>query len=79
MQNLIKQLRDPIITDNGIRTPTSVAMRAAATIEHLAKLNDSALRTVQQLQAREMQVVDEVNPAEEYRKAMNEDYAANFT
>lgn len=79
MQNLIKELRDPVITVNGIRTPTAVTLRAAKTIEHLAALNDSAARTLQQLQSREMTIIDDVNPAEAYRKAMNEDYTANFT
>lgn len=79
MQNLIKELRDPVITVNGVRTPTAVTLRAAKTIEHLAALNDSTSRTLQQLQSREMTVIDGVNPTDEYRKAMNEDYAANFT
>lgn len=79
MQNLIKELRDPVITANGVRTPTAVTLRAAKTIEHLAALNDSTSRTLQHLQSREMTVIEDVDPAEEYRKAMNEDYTANFT
>lgn len=79
MQNLIKELRDPVITVNGVRTPTAVTLRAAKTIEHLAALNDSAARTIQQLQSREMNILDDVDPVEEYRKVMNEDYIANFT
>lgn len=79
MQKLIKELRDPVITVNGVRTPTAVTLRAAKTIEHLAALNDSTSRTLQQLQSREMMFIDGVNPTDEYRKAMNEDYAANFT
>lgn len=79
MLNLIKELNEPVITPTGIRTPTAVMLRAAKAIQHLAALNDSASRTLQQLQAREMTVLDTSNPLEEYRKVMNEEYTANFT
>jgi hypothetical protein len=79
MQKLIKELRDPVITANGVRTPTAIMLRAAKTIEHLANLNDSAARALQQLQTREMTIIDDVDPAEVYRKAMNEDYTIDFT
>lgn len=79
MQNLIKELRDPVLTPSGIRTPTAVMLRAAKTIEHLANLNNSASFALQQLQTREMTVLDTSDPLDDYRKAMNEDYTANFT
>ena len=79
MLNLIKELNEPVITPTGIRTPTAVMLRAAKAIQHLTALNDSASRTLQQLQTREMTVLGITDPAEEYRKAMNEEYTANFT
>lgn len=79
MLNLIKELNEPVITPTGIRTPTAVMLRAAKTIQHLTALNDSASRTLQQLQTREMTILDITDPTEKYRKAMNEEYTANFT
>lgn len=79
MQNLIKELMDPVITPSGIKNPTAVMLRASKTIQHLVAMHESATRTIQQLQAREMAVLDSIDPVDEYRRTMNEEYAANFT
>jgi len=79
MQNLIKELTEPVIAPSGIRTPTAVMLRAAKAIQHLAALNDSASRTLQQLQSREMTVLDDIDHVAEYRKVMNEEYTSNLT
>lgn len=79
MQNLIKELSEPVITPSGIKAPTTVMLRAAKTIQHLVAMHESATRAIQQLQAREMTVLDELDPLTDYQKAMNEDYTSNFT
>lgn len=79
MQNLIKELSEPVITPSGIKAPTAVMLRAAKTIQHLVAMHESSIRAIQQLQAREMTILDDLDPLTEYQKAMNEDYTSNFT
>jgi hypothetical protein len=79
MQNLIKELSEPVITPSGIRAPTALMLRAAKAIQHLNTLNNSASRTLQQLQSREMTVLDDTDPISEYKRVMNEEYTSNLT
>lgn len=79
MQNLIKELTEPIITPSGIRAPTAVMLRAAKTIRHLVAMHESATRAIQQLQAREVTILDEKDPVYEYKRVMNEEYISNLT